>query len=101
MAGTALPEVGWVNRARLSTICNRLMLGWVDPDWIETIDFATAGEPVDRIIRLSPLEVGEPPSHGQKAGIEIRIADGKNYYIEYRRTEVLCPGTRPRQNRSG
>ena len=32
---------------------------------------------------LHAIELGAPPA-GRKSGIEIRIADGKNYYFEYR-----------------
>ncbi len=61
----------------------RLILGWVQPDWIETFNFQKLGPNVDKPVTLHAIELGAPPA-GRKSGIEIRIADGKNYYFEYR-----------------
>ncbi|HKS60617.1 MAG TPA: CARDB domain-containing protein [Xanthobacteraceae bacterium] len=61
----------------------RLMLGWVQPDWIEPFNFQKLAPPVDQTVTLHAIELGTPPA-GRKTGIEIRIADGKNYYFEYR-----------------
>ena len=61
----------------------RLMLGWVQPDWIEPFNFQKLAPPVDKTVTLHAIELGNPPA-GRKSGIEIRITDGKNYYFEYR-----------------
>jgi hypothetical protein len=39
--------------------------------------------PVDQTITLAPVELDPPPA-GMFKGAEIRIADGRNYYFEYR-----------------
>ena len=65
---------------------NRMRLGWVDPAWIERIDFAS--DPNGRSVMLqatSALARSALPA-GRKAGIEVRIRDGWNYYFEYRRS---------------
>ncbi len=61
---------------------NKMLLGWVDPGQIETFDFATSIAPVDQVVTLSPAEL--PAAVGGKLGIEVRVADGLNYYFEYR-----------------
>lgn len=64
------------------SIASRMMLGWVEASSIKPFNFQKepyANEPVV----LHPIEQGNPPA-GRFSGIEIRIADGKNYYFEYR-----------------
>jgi M6 family metalloprotease-like protein len=65
------------------SLVHRMMLGWLQPSWLETFNFATLGAPIDQTVTLSPVELGAPPS-GRKTGIEVRITDGLNYYFEYR-----------------
>jgi M6 family metalloprotease-like protein len=65
------------------TLAHRLALGWVQPGWIQAFNFQSMASPVDQTVTLAPIESGSPPS-GRKAGIEIRLADGWNYYFEYR-----------------
>lgn len=65
------------------SLSHRLALGWAQPGWVETFDFKSMAAPVDRTVTLSAIEAGAPPT-GRRAGIEIRIADGWNYYFEYR-----------------
>ncbi|PFI78827.1 CARDB domain-containing protein [Bacillus cereus] len=64
------------------TMVHRMMLGWIKPEEIKSYNF-TSGTPVDETITLHPIEQGSPPT-GRHTGIEIRIADGWNYYFEYR-----------------
>ncbi len=65
------------------SLAYRLMLGWVQPSWIRKYNFASMAAPVDEKVVLNPIEKGSPPA-GRSAGIEIRLADGWNYYLEYR-----------------
>lgn len=74
------------------TIAHRMMLGWVQPGWMRTFDFS-AGGPVDQTVTLQPIELGSPPA-GRSAGIEVRKADGWNYYFEYRKMQGVEIGDR-------
>jgi M6 family metalloprotease-like protein len=65
------------------SIAHRLMLGWVQAGWVKTYNFVNGGTPVNETTSLSPIETGAPAA-GRKTGIEIRLADGWNYYVEYR-----------------
>ena len=65
------------------SLAHRMMLGWVQPGWLRTFNFQSMAAPVDQAISLSPIENGAPPA-GRNAGVEIRVADGWNYYFEYR-----------------
>ncbi|MEH7256129.1 hypothetical protein V7123_01585 [Bacillus toyonensis] len=69
-----------------ASIANKLRLGWVHPNWIECFDFDK--NPTGQLVRLQAVEslTRQGPEPGSKAGIEIRIQDGWNYYFEYRRT---------------
>jgi hypothetical protein len=69
-----------------ASIANKLRLGWIHPNWIESFDFGK--NPVGHAVRLQAVEslTRQGPVPGNKAGIEIRIQDGWNYYFEYRRT---------------
>ena len=64
------------------SIAHRMMLGWVPAGRIRSFDFQTLGAPVDQTVVLHASE--EPPPAGQISGVEIRLADGLNYYFEYR-----------------
>lgn len=66
------------------TLVHRLMLGWARPEWVKTynFDYNDTGVIREEVI-LSPIARGQPPQ-GRYAGIEVRIASGWNYYIEYR-----------------
>lgn len=72
---------------------HRMMLGWLPAGWILPFDFSTAAAAVDQTVTLSPVELGTPPA-GQFAAIEVRIADGWNYYLEYRIGESAEIGDR-------
>lgn len=65
------------------TLAHRLALGWVDPKWVQPFNFQSMAAPVDEPVTLAPIEAGAPPAK-QKTGVEIRLADGWNYYFEYR-----------------
>ena len=82
------------------SISHRMMLGWVQPDWLQTFNFQSMAAPVDQTIALSPIENGAPPA-GRKVGLEIRLADGWNYYFEYRIGQAAQIGDRslPTDNR--
>lgn len=73
------------------SIVHRMMLGWIQPTWIRNFNFASLGVPVDETVTLSPVELGAPPA-GRFAGIEIRVADGWNYYLEYRKAQAAQIG---------
>lgn len=71
---------------------NRMRLGWIAPNWIEVFDFGANpnGHPVtlqaiETLARTGPLP-------GRKAGIEVRLRDGWNYYFEYRREQASQVG---------
>lgn len=65
------------------SLVHRMILGWVPAAWIQTFNFQSMAAPVDQTVTLHPIELGVPPA-GRKSGIEIRLADGWNYYLEYR-----------------
>jgi hypothetical protein len=69
-----------------ASIANKMRLGWIDPSWIETFDFGK--NPTGHAVTLHAAEAlaRTGPPAGRKAAIEVRIADGWNYYFEYRRT---------------
>lgn len=71
-----------------ASIANKMRLGWIDPSWIETFDFGK--NPTGHAVTLHAAEAlarSGPPA-GRKAAIEVRVADGWNYYFEYRRTQA-------------
>jgi M6 family metalloprotease-like protein len=71
------------------SLAHRLMLGWVRPQWVRSFDF-TGGGGVDQTLTLHAAELtglNGPPA-GRFAGIEVRRADGWNYYFEYRAGQV-------------
>ena len=73
------------------TAVTRLMEGWIDPSWVESFTLAQSPGPVDQDVTLHPIELGTPPS-GRKSVIEVRIADGFNYYFEYRSAQTAQIG---------
>ena len=66
---------------------HRMRLGWIDPSWVEVCDFSK--NPATREVTLQALETlsRSGPGAGRKAGIEIRLRDGWNYYFEHRRDQ--------------
>ncbi len=75
------------------SIAHRMMLGWVQGGWIQTFNFQSMAAPVDQSFALHPIELGVPPA-GRSSGIEIRLADGWNYYLEYRTGQTPQIGDR-------
>ena len=72
---------------------HRLALGWVEPAWVQTFNFAGTAATVDQTVSLNPIELGAPPS-GRRSVVEVRVADGWNYYFEYRRGQAAQIGDR-------
>jgi M6 family metalloprotease-like protein len=75
------------------SIAHRMMLGWVQPGWLKTYNFANGGGVVDETVSLSPIETGAPAA-GTSTGIEVRLSDGWNYYVEYRAGQTTQIGDR-------
>jgi M6 family metalloprotease-like protein len=64
------------------TLSNRMRQGWVDAGHIELVNFAQAGAMTTRQVTLHAAELAPAPN--RRRGIEIRLADGWNTYVEYR-----------------
>ena len=64
------------------SISNKMRMGWVPQAQLQLFNFSGAGG-VDQNVTLHAAELGSPPA-GRVRGIEIRLGDGWNYYIEYR-----------------
>lgn len=75
------------------TVAHKAMLGWVDPGWIRSFDFAALAGNVDTTVTLHPVEAGAPPA-GRSTAVEVRIANGWNYYFEFRRGQAAQIGDR-------
>lgn len=75
------------------SIVHRMILGWVQGSWLQTFNFQAMAAPVDQTVTLHPIELGAPPA-GRKSGVEIRLADGWNYYLEYRAGQGVQIGDR-------
>jgi M6 family metalloprotease-like protein len=65
-------------------LAHRMRLGWVEETWLALFNFQTATSRRDETVSLSPVEL--KPTVG-KIGIEVRIATGHNYYLEYRSSQ--------------
>jgi hypothetical protein len=66
---------------------HRLALGWLNPAWVKCFNFQSLGTLVDQEVVLAPIEHGAPFPNAYLA-IEVRVANGRNYYFEYRRGEL-------------
>jgi M6 family metalloprotease-like protein len=75
------------------SVSHRMMLGWVRPGWVRSLDFSASQGPFDQPVQLHPIELGQPPA-GRWSAVEVRIADGLNQYYEYRRGQVVQIGDR-------
>lgn len=63
----------------------KLMLGWMDPGLVRAYNFALAGGGVSDTLTLkASSNVAGAVMGTDLAGIEVRRADGWNYYFEYR-----------------
>jgi len=69
------------------TAAHRMRLGWIDRSWVRNIDFSRLLGPVDEDVSLEAIERGAPTSAAHNI-LEIRIADGLNYYFEYRNPQA-------------
>jgi hypothetical protein len=65
---------------------NKMRLGWIAPDWIQRFDFGQNPNGAPVVLHAVEALTRNGPPGGRKAGIEVRIQDGWNYYFEYRRT---------------
>jgi M6 family metalloprotease-like protein len=64
------------------SISNKMRMGWVPAGQLRLYNFQGSGG-VNDTITLHAAELADPPA-GRPRGIEIRIGDGLNYYVEYR-----------------
>ncbi|PVH87593.1 hypothetical protein DL98DRAFT_566682 [Cadophora sp. DSE1049] len=71
------------------TVGQKMETGWLRPEWVRTFDFSRSTIPVDEFVTLQAAELGAPPiGSDQFSAVEIRLADGWNYYFEYRKGQV-------------
>ncbi|KAK0119968.1 hypothetical protein ONS95_011392 [Cadophora gregata] len=71
------------------TVGQKMETGWLRPEWVRTFDFSRSTIPLDEFVTLQAAELGAPPvGSDQFSAVEIRLADGWNYYFEYRRGQV-------------
>ncbi|MEJ7588017.1 MAG: hypothetical protein WKI04_10705 [Ferruginibacter sp.] len=75
------------------SIAHRMMLGWVQESWLKTYNFSNGGGVINETISLSPIETGAPAA-GRQSGIEVRLSDGWNYYVEFRSGQLAHIGDR-------
>ena len=64
------------------SLSNKMRMGWVPANQLRLYNFQGSGG-VNDPITLHPTERADPPA-GRFRGIEIRLGDGLNYYVEYR-----------------
>lgn len=64
------------------SLSNRMRQGWMEASHIECIGLAGLGH-LDQTYTLYAAELGAPPP-GLKRGLELRLGDGWNTYVEYR-----------------
>ncbi|MBY0319217.1 MAG: hypothetical protein K2X72_10870 [Reyranella sp.] len=64
------------------SLSNKMRMGWLEASHLKLYNFQGAGLRAETVT-LHPAELGPPPA-GRVKGIEIRIANGRNYYVEYR-----------------
>ena len=84
-AGDTWSIMSWEEQFAQPALVEKMMLGWVQPGHVRNLSFATVG-PVDEEITLHASDLGAPPA-GRHSAVEVRIADGSNYYFEYRREQ--------------
>ncbi|MET2010568.1 hypothetical protein ABXJ56_03395 [Microbacterium chocolatum] len=74
------------------SLAMRMALGWVTKDQLKCYNFAAnGGAPVLETVRLHALAATTVPG-GSFRGVEVRIADGRNYYFEYRNRQGVSIG---------
>ncbi|MEO6122729.1 MAG: hypothetical protein ABIR32_03405 [Ilumatobacteraceae bacterium] len=67
------------------SLSNRMRQGWVEARHLKLYNFVGQSA-VNDTITLHAAELGAPPA-GRVRGIEMRLADGWNTYVEYRSTQ--------------
>ena len=72
----------WERDLPMPSAAHRLMLGWLNPNWVRLYNFGVFGA-IDETINLRAASLGAPAA-GQFAAAEVRLEDGRNYYFEYR-----------------
>jgi M6 family metalloprotease-like protein len=65
------------------SLSNRMRQGWVEKGHIRLVNFQGGGGVTDQIT-LQAAEITSAPPSGRFRGIEIRLSDGWNAYVEYR-----------------
>lgn len=81
--------MGWEEAAPQPSAVERMMLGWVPAAQVFTLSVGVAGY-VDEEVTLHPASAGVPVPAGRRQAVELRIADGHNYYFEYRRDRAAA-----------
>jgi M6 family metalloprotease-like protein len=69
------------------SLSNRMRQGWVEKAHIRLVNFQ-GGTGVTEQITLQAAEITSPPPGGRFRGIEIRLSDGWNAYVEYRASQA-------------
>jgi M6 family metalloprotease-like protein len=67
------------------SLSNRMRQGWIEASHLKLYNFVGQGS-VNDTVTLQAAELSPPPP-GRLRGIEIRLADGWNTYVEYRSTQ--------------
>lgn len=67
----------------------RMQLGWVPAAHVRTLSVGVAGY-VDETVDLVAAGRPAPAPGGPRQAVELRIADGRNYYFEYRRRNAAA-----------
>ncbi|SBS74910.1 CARDB domain-containing protein [uncultured Microbacterium sp.] len=70
-------------------VVERMHLGWVPGGQVRTISVGVAGF-VDEEVTLHASGRGVPVPAGRRQAVELRIANGRNYYFEYRRRNAAA-----------
>lgn len=81
--------MGTENGAPQPSAVERMMLGWVPAAQVLTLSVGVAGY-VDEEVTLHPASAGVPVPPRRRQAVELRIADGRNYYFEYRRDRAVA-----------
>ena len=64
------------------TLSNKMRMDWIPAGHLKLFNFLGSGA-ITVTVTLHAAELGDPPA-GRFKGIEIRLGDGWNYYVEYR-----------------
>ncbi|MCF4122802.1 hypothetical protein L1785_17635 [Antribacter sp. KLBMP9083] len=92
---TSWDLMSWDDPLPHLSVASKMMLGWVDPALVRTYNFATGGGGVDDTFDLQATGALQAPvPAGRSAAVEVRRADGWNYYFEYRRGQGTDVGDR-------